>query len=562
MSASPSTPRGLAAPLAQQRRFNIFRPHIVTGFLLGLLGLFWAPASAWADTLTGTVVSIDTVGSKLVVLDKVKKTNRNFSLLRGGQVTIDGKKAQASEVEVGATITVIYTGNVATRLIVKKDADAGDKPANKPATPAATTPAPTRPTPAASPATPNRPAATVRTPSKSDDSASAGDWPQYNGPRRDNISTETGLLKSWPDDGPPRAWTASGLGEGYSAVSVSDGRVFTMGNIGDEEHVIALDLQSGQKLWSTRSGRAFRENMGNGPRSTPTVDGDRVYALGANGDLVCLEASSGTRRWHVNILDAFGGNNIQWGISESVLVDGDRVICTPGGREATFAGLNKMTGKLVWRSQVPRGGNASYSSITPIVVDGMKQYVNFTSSGVMGIRATDGQPLWGHTESSNTTANCSSPVYENGMLFSASGYGTGGAMFRLSARGQQASSSVGYTTRNMKSHHGGMAIVNGCIYGTDEGIMTCLDLKTGDVKWQNRSVGKGAITVADGHIYLRSEGGPVALIEVNPDSYVQKGRFDQPQRSDRPSWPHPVIARGMLFLRDMDRLLVYRVRAD
>lgn len=540
--------------------------------LLVLLGL--SPAFAWADSAAGTIVVMDSANNRITIKDKVKGTNRSFTISRTAQVSLDGDKVLTGQLEVGQQVTVIYAGTTASRLIAKKGESEAAKPMPTPAEtpkPAATSPDP-KPvtTPAPAPRTPptrtpannsgTRPAARNSQPAAT---AEGGDWGQYRGPNRDDISRETGLLKEWPEDGPKQAWRVNGLGEGYSTVAVADGRVITMGNQGDDEMVTALDIQSGDKLWSTRTGRGYRDGTGNGPRGTPTIDGDTVYVLGANGDLAALETSNGNKKWNLNILETFGGRNIQWGISESVLIDGDKLICTPGGRDATMVALNKNTGRPIWRAPVPSNPQASYSSAIAIDVGGVRQYVNFTSAGVVGVRASDGNAMWGQRESANPTANCSSPMFHNGMLFTASGYGTGGAMFRLQSRGGQTGSQLGYRTDEMKNHHGGMVLIDGHIYGSnDPGILTCIDLATGNVKWKNRSVGKGSLTVADGHIYMRSEEGPVALVEVNSSRYVEKGRFEQRDRSGRPTWAHPVVARGKLFLRDMDRLLVYSVKAE
>jgi len=525
--------------------------------LLAVLASALPLVASAAETVSGSVVSVDAQGGRIVIKDKSKMTNRSFQVPKNTQISLDGKTALLNRVEAGQSVTVFFTGNVASRLIVRAEKkDEGSAVSAKPM------PMPTpksEPKVASIPKTPVRPATTT----KSAPAATANtgtSWSQFRGPLRDNISRETGLLKQWPEDGPQSGWSVSGIGEGYSSVSISDGKVFTMGNIGDDEMVIALDLASGDKLWSTRSGRAYREGQGNGPRGTPTVDADRVYALGANGDLVCLDTATGNRRWHLNILSEFAANNIVWGISESVLIDGERLICTPGGRDATMVALNKMTGKLMWRSQVPSSPQAAYSSAIAIEVGGVRQYVNFTHGGVVGVRASDGAPMWGQRESSNGTANCSSAIFENNSIFTASGYGTGGALFRLTSRGGQTVSEMAYSTREMKNHHGGMVALDGYLYGCDEAVLTCLELRTGKVAWQNRSVGKGSLTMADGRLYVRSEQGPIALVEVNSQQYIEHGRFQQPQRSGRPSWSHPVVAEGKLFLRDMDRLLTYQVQ--
>lgn len=386
------------------------------------------------------------------------------------------------------------------------------------------------------------------------------DWPQFRGPNRDNISHETGLLTRWPEGGPALAWKQSNIGLGYSTVAVTQGKVYTMGNRGNDEYLLALDESSGEHLWAVRTGDAYHDGMGDGPRGTPTVDDDRVYALGGNGDLTCLSASDGDVLWRTNILKEFGGRNIQWGISESVLIDGDQLICTPGGKEATLVALQKLTGKLIWRSKVSGAPQAAYSSPIAVVVGDVRQYVTFVHTSVVGINSRDGQPLWSNPKSANGTANCSTPLFAKNAIFSASGYGTGGALVKLTSSKEDTKSTLAYHTPRMKNHHGGMVAIDGCIYGFDEDVLTCLDWETGKEKWRNRSVGKGSLTVADGHFYLRSENGPVALAAVSPKKYLETGRFDQPQRSNKPSWAHPVVANGKLFLRDMDTLLVYNVK--
>ena len=262
-------------------------------------------------------------------------------------------------------------------------------------------------------------------PAKARASANA-DWTQYGGPRRDNRATDTGLLESWPDDGPALIGSAKNLGLGYSSVSFAPGVVLTMGSRGDDEYVICLDADSLEEKWSTRIGKTRPDGMGAGPRGTPTVDGDRVYALGANGDLACLALADGKPKWGGNILQVFGATNIVWGISESPLVDGDRLVVTPGGKEGTMVALDKRTGKPLWRAVVPGAPQTGYSSIVVVETGGVRQYVNFVHTGVVGVRAADGRVLWGNEASANGTANCSSPVIWKGNVFSASGYGTGG----------------------------------------------------------------------------------------------------------------------------------------
>ena len=429
---------------------------------------------------------------------------------------------------------------------------------------------PTQPTaPTKKAESPAHPAVTTDQPVPSADvspamptaSVPASSWNQFHGPHRDNRSSESGLLDRWPPEGPKLLWTASGIGEGYSTVSLAHGLVYTMGNVGEDEMIFALDLATGKQRWATRNAAAYSQDRGNGPRATPTIDGGTLYAMGGAGNLSRVDAKSGKVAWQKDVLKELGAKNLSWGISESVLIDGERLICTPGGKQATMAAIDKDTGAVLWKAQAPGNPKAAYAS--PIVIDvgGVRQYVNFTHNSVIGVRASDGQFLWEDRSSANGVANCSTALFHEGHVFSASGYGTGGALLKLQSQGDTTQASLVYKTKDMKNHHGGMAIVDGFLYGSnDPGILTCLELKTGRAMWKERSVGKGSVTYADGHLYLRSEKGPVALVEATPRGYNEKGRFDQPQRSDRPSWPHPVVAEGKLFLRDQDKLFCYDLR--
>ena len=390
----------------------------------------------------------------------------------------------------------------------------------------------------------------------------AADFSGFRGPKRDNISTETGLLKQWPVGGPKLLWTAKGLGEGYSTVSIVGGRAYTMGATrAGGESVHAIDLAGGNIVWSTKISSQYGASAGNGPRATPTIDGSRLYAQGLSGDVACLDLESGRIIWQKNVLKTFGGGRPGWAICESVMIDGQKMICTPGGRDATMVALDKVTGDELWRSAVPGNPGAAYSSPIVTTAGGVKQYVNFTRNAVIGVRASDGTFLWKQSGSVNGTANCSSPVAAANLVFSASGYGKGGALVELTSSGGKTSARQVYHTRNMKNHHGGMLLLKGFLYGfNDGGGLTCLELKTGKVAWRNRSVGKGAVTYADGHVYLRSEGGRVALVEASTTAYKQTGVFAQPQRSGRPAWPHPVVADGKLFLRDQNILLAFDIK--
>jgi outer membrane protein assembly factor BamB len=507
--------------------------------LMTAAAVLLSAAAAVAAVVSGRIEAVSASNRTITVRVESQKASKSYKLAPSATVTIDGKPAEFERVEVGqsATVTTDSRGDQATKVSVRT------APAAKPA------------------AKPERPKVEPMPTVERTSPAAPGDWPQHRGPNRDNVSTESGLLSQWPEAGPPLAWQADGLGEGYSSVAVVGDTVYTLGTRGQQEALFALDVNGGRIKWTAPLGRIFQDGTGNGPRGTPTVDGDRVYALGGHGDLVCADTATGDVAWRMNILQEFGGSNITWGISESVLIDGDRLICTPGGRNATIVALDKRTGRPVWRSAIPGNPSAAYSSLIAIDVGSVRQYVNFVSSAVVGVRATDGQPLWGQQASANPTANCSTPVAANNVVFTASGYDTGGALFRLASSGNMTRSEVAYTTKEMKNHHGGMVLVDGFLYGFNEQILTCLDLRSGKGAWQSRSVGKGSLTAADGCLYLRGENGQVALAALSSRGYDERGRFEPAGRSSRPAWSHPVVAQGRLFLRDQDTLAVYEIKA-
>jgi len=388
------------------------------------------------------------------------------------------------------------------------------------------------------------------------------DWPQFNGARRDNKSDDTGLLKSWPKGGPRLLWTARGLGTGYSNVTVVDGVVYTMGDKGWREAVIALDCGTGQKIWATPFARATTNVSPPGPRGAPAVAGDVVCSLGACGDLVCLDASSGKTRWQKNILRDFRGHVPGWGICESVLIDQDRVICTPGGQKATMVAFDAKTGNVLWLVLTPDTDRVGYASPAFTKVGGLRQYIQFTAKGTIGVSADDGRFLWRDNSAASGDANCSSPLAAGNFVFSASGYGTGGSLVKLSANQSGVTAERVYHTHAMQSHHGDMVIVDGFLYGScDPGILTCIELATGKTKWRSRAVAKGSITYADGRLYFRTEAGTLVLVEANGEAYHEHGRFEQPKRTNASAWSHPVVAAGRLFLRDQDCLLCYDLKS-
>lgn len=380
-----------------------------------------------------------------------------------------------------------------------------------------------------------------------------GEWPQWRGAKRDGISTETGLLKQWPAEGPPLAWKATGAGRGYSSVSISKGRIYTLGLRGDKEYVIAFDAAMGKEAWATAHGSAFRNDRGDGPRGTPTVDGDRVYSLGGGGDLSAVDAKTGKIVWQMNVLQKFGGSNITWGISESPLVVGEKLIVNAGGKDASIVALNKADGSLIWKSQSDRSG---YSSGMPVEVGGKTQVVFFTHTRVVGLDAKDGKLLWEYPKAANDVANAATPVVRGNRVWVSSDYGNGGGLVEIKADGK---AQEVYFTKEMRNHHSSSILIGDHLYGFSGGILTAMKFDTGEVAWKDRSVGKGSLVYADGMLYALSENGVVGLIEVNPTGYTEKGRFRIPQDS-LPTWAHPVVAGGRLYLRDQDTLYAYDVR--
>jgi outer membrane protein assembly factor BamB len=385
------------------------------------------------------------------------------------------------------------------------------------------------------------------------------DWPQWQGRERTAVSHETGLMQDWLKSGPPLLWKADNVGGGYSTPSVAAGRVFGMGFRGDDEVVWAVDEKTGQEVWSVKIAKANRGvGYGEGSRCTPTVDGDRLYVLGLAADLVCLKTADGEEVWRRNLRKDFKGNVGGWGYSESPLIDGDKVLCTPGGKTATLVALKKKDGEVIWQGVVPKGDQAHYSSIIAADVDGQRQYIQFLGGGVVGLSG-DGKYLWRYDHPHNGTANCSTPLYRDGHVFAASSYGTGGGLAKLTRNGDETKAEEVYFTKHMKNHHGGMVLLGDYLYGSDDGRLTCLEFKTGEVQWAEGKAGKGSIAYADGRLYYRNEGGPVLLVEANPKKYVEHGRFTPP-RSRSPAWPHPVIANGKLLIRDQQYLYCYDVK--
>lgn len=537
------------------------------------------------------------------------------------------------------------------------------------------------------------------------------DWPQWQGPARNAISKETGLLKQWAKDGPPLMWKAKALGGGDSTPSVANGKIFGMSHRGSDEMVWALNEKDGKEIWAVKTSAAPPQNWPQskeGPSATPTVDGDRLYVMGLAGNLVCMQVGDGKIVWQRNLQADFGGRAPMWNFRESPLIDGDKVICTPGGEKATIVALNKLTGETLWQSAVPEksggsqppgfGGNrpsamqtdpvlttldadqnkdistaeiiaaptallkldknqdgklaedevspqrgddggrqrprrgpgvmrmmkvnsaldadesgtidaaeiknavtalqkldvnrdgkltdeeagmksmsppntsAAYSSAIAIDFGGQRQYVQFLAQSVAGFSANDGKMLWRYDKPANgMRINITTPLYHDGHVFATSAYGAGGGLAKLTknASGEFAAEEVWFS-KSMENHHGGVILHDGSLFGANGGngggYLAALDFKTGDVLWNEkdsdkRRVTKGSVAYADGRIYYRTEEGPMVLIEPSRKEYLERGRFDQPERTDKPAWAHPVVANGKLYIRDQDTLFCYDVKS-
>ena len=396
----------------------------------------------------------------------------------------------------------------------------------------------------------------------------ANDWPQWRGPDRTDVSKETGLLKLWPDKGPRLLWTYREAGVGYSGPAIVGDRLFTMGAEEKVDTIYALDSRTGKRLWMTEIAPRVELDRGDGPRGTPTVDGDRGYAIGSQGELVCVEVASGKKQWSVNLVKDLGGARPSWGFSESPLVDGDKVICTPGGSKGTLAALDKKTGKVLWRSDVTYP--AHYSSAIVAEVGSTRQYIQLTRNGVFGVAAADGKLLWESKLGGCGTAAIPTPIFHDGYVFVTSGYrDSKDGLIKLSATNGKVTAKDVYSGRTLVNKHGGVVFLNGVLYGNseDDGPWVAMDFLTGKkLGWSGRNLSIGSITYADGRFYLYSEDdGTVVLLEPNPKEWKEAGRFRIPETTTVPRrsghvWTHPVVANGRLYLRDQDLIFCYDVR--
>jgi outer membrane protein assembly factor BamB len=398
----------------------------------------------------------------------------------------------------------------------------------------------------------------------------ANDWPQWRGPERNGISQETGLLKEWPKDGPKLLWKAGEIGRGYSTPSVMTERLYLLGNDGlENEFVQALEVKDGHRVWSCHLGKVGNPKQNpNFPaaRSTPTIDGEVLYALGSDGDLACVELATGKVRWQKNLRTDFGGKPGEWAYAESPLLDGDTLVCTPGGEEATLVALKKQTGETLWKCAVPGGDPAAYASVVIAQAGGVKQYVQLLQKGLVGVEAGTGKFLWRYAKpTSRYGANIPTPLVSGDSIYVGSA-GTGGGLVRLETRSGSVEPMQVYFEPKLPTAIGGVVKIGDALYGTTGGALLCIQFATGQVKWDNPALGAASICYADGRLYLHGENGQVALVETNPEVYHELGRFtppDQPTHSQamEKAWAYPVVANGRLYIRDHNSLWCYDVKA-
>lgn len=396
--------------------------------------------------------------------------------------------------------------------------------------------------------------------------SSNADWPQWRGPHRDGKSLEKGLLARWPKGGPKLLWKNPNLGYGYSEPAVQDGKIYILGTAEDACTAFCLDVESGNTDWNRRIAGSYANNWGGGPRGTPTVVGQRVYCLAPTGELVCLQTNSGEIVWRKHLVSDFGGQVPGWGYCESPLVDGDKVLVTPGGKNCVVA-LDRETGATLWTSTGLSDG-AQYASLISFEVDKLPMLATMTTGGLVGLRATDGVFLWRFDKTANPTAVIPTPIAAGAKVYSTSGYGAGCGLVEITVHGDHAEAKEVYANKNMKNQHGGVILHEGHLYGySDQVGWICQNFDDGEIVWRHTKLGKGSIAFADGRLYCYTEGeGICALVEASTKGYREAGRFTIPEKTEleRGSgqiWTHPVIAEGRLFLRDQDLLFCYQVKA-
>jgi len=389
---------------------------------------------------------------------------------------------------------------------------------------------------------------------------SAQDWPGWRGADRSDRSTETGLLQEWPKGGPAKKWTFDQAGIGYAGFAIVQGRLFTLGQDDEKEFALCLDAETGKEIWRTPVSEKYSNSYGDGPRGTPTIEGEFVYSLFADGTLACLKKEKGEIVW-TRKMQEFGGKIPIWGYSESPLLDYGMVVCTPGGSEGSIIALDKTSGELKWQTS-ELDSDAHYSSLIAMDVKGKKQYVQLLVNRAVGIQSNNGKVLW-QNEWYGGFAVIPTPVDVDGNVYVSSGYSAGSRLINAGAEG---GGEAIWDNREVKNHHGGIILVDGYLYGhADRAGFFCQDTGDGSLKWKSGDIGKGCVTWADGRFYyVEEKTGDILLIEANPEKVTLRGKFTmEPQTQQRRAqgavWVHPVVSGGKLFVRDQEFIHCYDI---
>ena len=374
------------------------------------------------------------------------------------------------------------------------------------------------------------------------------DWPQFRGPNRDGISPESAVLKSWPASGPKVLWKAP-LGEGYSQVVSTKGRLYTLAQQGEEQVAIAFDGATGKRLWRTRIDREYNDGQGDGPRSTPTVDGELVYVLSAHGKLAALRTANGQVAWQHDLRAEYGANPPQWGVSTSPLVEGKLLIVNVGGAgNKSIVAFDKTNGKVVWTSQ---GDGAGYSAPIAITVRGVRQVIVFTADAILSISPEDGRLFWRSGWKTDYDVNAATPIFlPPDKLFVSSGYGTGSALLQIN----RTNVSEVWRSRGMKNQFSSSVLHDGVLYGFDDATFKAIDAATGKERWKTRGFGHGSLILAGGHLIVLSDRGKLALVQATPEEYRELGNA---QVIEGKCWTSPSLADGRLYVRNEEELIAF-----
>ena len=399
----------------------------------------------------------------------------------------------------------------------------------------------------------------------------AQDWLQWRGENREGIVKQAGLNLDWTQKKPSLLWTFRQAGAGYSAPVIAGTTLYCQGATDEKDFAFALDTKTGNLKWEQILGEQSVVDRGNGPRGSVTIDGDKLYLIRGTGQIHCLSAADGKMIWQKDFIKDFDGKLMsRWGYSESPLIDGNLVICTPGGRQGTMVALDKNTGAIVWQCK-EWTDDAGHSSPIVAEVDGTRQFIQQSAKGVAGVSAKDGKLLWKVEIDGYRTAVIPTPIYHDRMVYVTAGYNVGCNLIKLTKVGDSFKTETVYANKNMVNQHGGVVLINGYIYGfSDDRTWVCQNLKTGESVWKERNneVAKGCILAVNDRLLLLNErDGLLTVVAASSDGWKEFGRMTIPERTnvktqDNAVWTHPVIANGKLYVRDQDLLFCFDLKNE